>query len=504
MTAAAQVAELRQKGRVIHNILCLILRQYQAEEKMPSRLIVVSNRIPLGAQSAGGLVVALNDALAKSGGLWVGAHPETGNGENALEEIGCKPFRRLAFRLTQNELQDYYLGLANSVLWPLFHRRPDLVRLNPDYNHAYRAVNSRIARLLAGIAGPDDLIWVHDYHLIPLAEELRKLGLHNRIGFFLHIPFPVLADLTVLPEPDTFADNLAHYNLIGLQTRGDVARCLEMFRADPRAEFMTDGTVKFRDRVTSVRSFPIGIDVEAFQADAEREAANPFGSEQANNFIIGVDRLDYSKGIPNRFRAFGRYLETRPQGTRACLVQIAPPSRQDVQAYQDIRRELEEIAGRINGQFAELDWTPIRYIHRSIDRTKLALLYRLARACLITSLADGMNLVSKEYVAAQDPSDPGVLILSRFAGAAEDMTDALLINPYDTEAVAQAIGEALQMPLEERKRRYAGCFEVAQRTNASIWSTNFLHSLATCVPTLELATDERPVFEWSSTDGSKK
>ena len=448
---------------------------------MSSRLIVVSNRIPMGSKPSGGLVVALNDALSKSGGLWIGAHPETGTGEEPLEEVGSGAYRRLAFRLSKNEFDNYYLGFANSVLWPLCHRRTDLVRIDPVYEQTYSGVNRRLARMIAEVAQPEDHIWVHDYHFIPLAKELRALGIENRLGFFLHVPFPALGDLSVLREPEAFASDLSHYNLVGLQTRRDVASCLEMFRADPRAEFMPEGTVKFIDRVTSVMSFPIGIDVEAFRADAEEDDVNPFGTENPLDFFIGVDRLDYSKGLPNRFRAFGRYLEMRPKNIRPRLVQIAPPSRKEVQAYQDITRELEALAGRINGEYAELDWTPIRYIHRSVDRARLARLYRLACACLVTSLADGMNLVAKEYVAAQDPDDPGVLILSRFAGAAEDMTEALLVNPYD---MARAMGAALEMPLDERKRRHAACQKVVEKTDTAIWSANFLHALASCLPSL--------------------
>lgn len=438
------------------------------------RLVVVSNRIPTGDTPSGGLVVALHDALSQSGGCWIGASPETSENPGALEEIASQPYTRMAFQLTEEEMGRYYLGFANSVLWPLCHRRVDLVRLSlPDFA-TYQAVNRRVASLVANIITPEDIIWIHDYHFIPLARELRDLGVTNRIGFFLHIPFPVLSDLAILPEPAAFAAWLAHYDLIGLQTRGDVARCLEMFRADPRAEFLTDGSIKFQERVTAVRSFPIGIDVEGFQANAKLTGSNLFGSENPERFAIGVDRLDYTKGLPNRFEAFGRYLELRPEGSRPCLVQIAPPTRQEVQAYQEITEELQGITGRINGRFAELDWTPIRFINRAVDRSKLARLYRCAQACLVTSLADGMNLVAKEFVAAQDPEDPGVLILSRFAGAAEDMVDALQVNPYDREDMAAAIDSALRMPLDERQRRHVNCMDVVRRTDSALWSKNFL------------------------------
>lgn len=454
---------------------------------MTSRLFVVSNRLPMGANPFGGLVVALHDALARSGGCWIGAHPEPGQDNGRFEEVRGAPYQRLAFRLTPKNIEDYYLGFANSVLWPLCHRRVDLVKILPGQWEAYQAVNRRLAKMIAALIEPDDLVWVHDYHFLPLAAELRALGLTNRIGFFLHIPFPVQADLSILPEPERFADNIAHYNLVGLQTRGDVARCLEMFRADPRSEFLNDGTIKFQERVTAVRSFPIGIDVAGFRGDAERDGPDPFGrSGPPDTFAIGVDRLDYSKGLPNRFAAFARYLELRPAESRPCLVQIAPPTRQGVQAYQDITEELQGLTGRINGQFAELDWTPIRFINRSVDRARLARLYRQAQCCLVTSLADGMNLVAKEYVAAQDPADPGVLILSRFAGAAEDMTAALLVNPYDIEEIARAIGTAFNMPIDERRERYAACIDVVARTDAALWSEAFLNVLQSQLPTLDV------------------
>ena len=444
---------------------------------MEHRLIIVSNRLPMGAAS-GGLVVALHDALAKSGGCWIGAHPESGLASEHFEEVGGAPYQRLAFRLSEEEFSDYYLGFANSVLWPLCHRRVDLVRMNPKFLRAYEAVNRRLARMLAQHTRAEDVIWIHDYHFFPLARELRKLGLSNKIGFFLHIPFPVLTDLSILPEPGSFAANLASYDLIGLQTRGDVARCLEMYRADFRAEFLNNGSIKFEDKITAVRSFPIGIDVAGFQADARRPATNLFGPGGTPEcFAIGVDRLDYSKGLPNRFRAFDRYLQKRPAKMQPCLVQISPPTRQAVKAYQNITEELQGLTGQINGRFAELDWTPIRFINRSVDRRRLAQLFRQARCCLVTSLADGMNLVAKEYVAAQDPDDPGVLILSRFAGAAEAMTDALLVNPYDIEEMAQAISRAFEMPLDERRQRFISCFDVVQETDAAIWSQTFLNVL---------------------------
>jgi trehalose 6-phosphate synthase len=445
-------------------------------------LIVLSNRIPVDDNISGGLVVALHDALSSQGGLWIGAHPETSeDAADELIEVGNGAYRRLAFRLSEQEYQDYYLGFANSVLWPLCHRRGDLVSLDRDYETAYLSVNARIAKHIAQLAAPEDTIWIHDYHFFPMASELRKLGVRVKIGFFLHIPFPALGDLAALPGRLQFAEWLTAYDLVGLQTRADVARCLEMFRAETDAEFMLDGSIKQGGRSVRVRSFPIGIDVPAFMRDASRRPEGNLGSDLPQSLIIGVDRLDYSKGLPNRFRAFGRFLEKRSDKLEpVSLLQIAPPTREEVTAYRQIRLELEELAGRLNGEHAELNWTPLRYIHRAIDRQVLAQLYRRAKVGLVTPFADGMNLVAKEYIAAQDPADPGVLILSRMAGAAEDMVASLLVNPYDVEEMSEAIETALTMPLEERQRRYRACMKVVQDTDVRKWTAAFLRTLDSC------------------------
>ena len=453
---------------------------------MTGRLVVVSNRIPTEAVPSGGLVVALHDALSEQGGLWIGAHPETGDPDAPFEEIGGAPYRRLAFRLSEADYENYYLGFANSVLWPLSHHRVDLVEINAAYTAAYLAVNRRLARRMAAILKPDDLVWIHDYHFLPLAAELRALGVGNRIGFFLHIPVPNITDLEVLPHPPDYAAWLAQYDLVGLQTRTDVARCLEIYRADPRAEFLPSCAVKFEDRVTRVQSFPIGIDVAAFRADALSAGSKGDGMEARANYVIGVDRLDYSKGLPNRFRAFERYLQDHGCGDRLSLVQIAPPTREAVDAYRRITADLEYIAGQVNGLYGAFDWSPIRFIHRPVPRDEIARLLRGAKACLVPSLADGMNLVAKEFVAAQDPDDPGVLILSRFAGAAEDMTDALLVNPYDHDAVAQAIHRAFHMSRDERLRRHAALTEVVERTDVRAWSRSFIDRLSRLEPGLLL------------------
>tara|TARA_R110002012_G_scaffold179930_4_gene345801 strand:- start:6482 stop:7927 length:1446 start_codon:yes stop_codon:yes gene_type:complete len=448
---------------------------------MTGRLIVISNRIPTEEEPAGGLVFALHEALRARGGIWVGTHPHTSEIiSDGFEKVGPDTgYERLAFRISDNEYRNYYLGFSNSVLWPVCHGRGDLVELRREFEAGYASVNSRLAHQLAKILQPDDIIWVHDYHFIPLAEELRALGVRNRIGFFLHIPFPGLGNASALPDSFDLPQKLTCYDLVGLQTRADVAKCLETFRADTRAELMLDGIIKLNANCVAVRSFPIGIDVNDFRKTAaEPDLSDDIDTSYPRELIIGVDRLDYSKGLPNRFRAFASFLSDRPHHMeRVSFLQVAPPTREEVLAYRDIRVELEELAGRVNGEHAELDWTPLRYIHRSVPRKLLAQLYRRATVGLVTPLADGMNLVAKEFVAAQDPEDPGVLILSRTAGAAEDMTEALLVNPYDVQDISDAIREALEMTKIERIRRYRACISVVENTAIDIWSGNYLAAL---------------------------
>ncbi|MEL6798952.1 MAG: trehalose-6-phosphate synthase [Pseudomonadota bacterium] len=444
------------------------------------RLVILSNRIPTGATPSGGLVVALHDCLTARGGIWIGSAEDTVESpSDTLTQIGDGAYRRLTFDLTPEEHDGFYLGYANSVLWPLFHWRSDLIDLNADYAEAYRAVNTRVARMLADTLQPDDLLWVHDYHFLPIAAALRALGVGNRIGFFLHTPFPHAQDLFALPQREEFTEWLAAYDLVGLQAERDVAALLELFRGESSGELMLDGAIQHRDGRFRVMSFPIGIDVDDFiaQADAS-DGAEKLGLRPDEKLVIGVDRLDYSKGLVNRFEAFGAYLdahaENRPPAT---FLQIAQPSRGALDAYQDIRTELEMTTGRLNGRYGKLDWTPIRYLCRSIPRQRIAGLYRRADVGLVTPLADGMNLVAKEYVAAQDAQNPGVLILSHFAGAAEQMSAALLVNPYDADEVAGAIDNALAMPLAERCARHAELMDDLRRRDIGWWTDAFLGQL---------------------------
>lgn len=444
------------------------------------RLVAVSNRLPLGENPSGGLVVALEDALSNSGGLWIGfSGDQPAEPADELTFHDGARFQRASFDLTAKDVDSYYLGYSNSVLWPAFHGRADLIQIDPEYLEGYRRVNNRIARLIAPHLREDDRLWVQDYQLIPLAAALRELGVMNRIGFFLHIPFPAPEICAALPNPAEMFCWLAQYDLIGFQAERDVTNFNEAARQLSKADGTPDDRSHSDARKAKVGAFPIGIDAAGFIADARNAREEDRMRSLTNSkMMIGVDRLDYSKGIPQRFRAFQLLLESHPDLIeKVMLLQIAPPTREAVEAYQDIREETEHLAGRINGQFATVNWTPIRFIHRPIPRHELAGLYRQAHVGLVTPLADGMNLVAKEYVAAQDVSDPGVLILSRFAGAAETMRDALIVNPHDPWEMAAAMRRAIDMTSNERRARHSALLRDVVENDVAHWSHAYLKAL---------------------------
>jgi trehalose 6-phosphate synthase len=445
-----------------------------------SRLIVVSNRLPLGDNPSGGLVVALEDALRSSGGVWIGFSGEvTETPATTLQDHPGAPFQRLSFDLSPQDHEEYYLGYSNSILWPLCHGRPDLVRILPEYVDGYCRVNAQIADMMMPHLRDGDRIWVQDYHLFPLAAELRARGVTAAIGHFLHIPFPGPADCGALPNPEELFDWLSHYDLVGFQAERDIGAFAESGRQLSDMDHISDTEFRLSGRKLHAGAFPIGIDAKEFIAVAQDAPdEDRMRSLTGAKMMIGVDRLDYSKGIPHRFRAYQLLLEKIPDlQEKISFLQIAPPTRGEVDAYQDIREETEHLAGRINGQFASLNWTPIRFIHRAMARPVLAGLYRQAGIGLVTPLADGMNLVAKEYVAAQDPADPGVLILSRFAGAAETMTEALIINPHDPYDIAQAMAQAVRMSLEERRERHAALLKGVVEQDIAWWSATYLKAL---------------------------
>ncbi len=353
---------------------------------------------------------------------------------------------------------------------------------------SYRRINALIAKRLSELLLPDDRIWVHDYHLIPLAEDLRALGCKNRIGFFLHIPTPPRELMVALPRNRELMSSLLHYDVIGVQTHADRQR-LHDYAERELGCTTTDYGLSNGNRRIRTGAFPVGIDVDEFAGYAESPRARQECRRMqklldGRTQIIGVDRLDYSKGLLRRAAGFERLLEKYPRVQRNVeFLQVTPISRGEVRAYQDFRTELEALASHINGRFGSFDWTPLRYLNKALPQRTLAALYRASRIGLVTPIRDGMNLVAKEYVAAQDPEDPGVLILSAFAGAAEQMgDDALLVNPYDSDDVADAIERARMMSLEERIERHRDLMVVMRRESADHWQKSYLEALDAPTP----------------------
>jgi len=453
------------------------------------RLVAVSNRVvhPRGAARGGGLAVALLDALRERGGLWFGWSGKISGGEAEprADETTAGPIRLVTVDLTQAEHDDYYNGFANRSLWPLFHLRLDLAAFDRRYFDGYMRVNRRLAHTLWPMLRDSDRLWVHDYHLLPFAEALRERRCRQPIGFFLHIPFPVPEVLSALPHYRELLRALFSYDLLGFQTEDDVQRFRDCVLRECGGRAQGDALTAFGRRLVA-RAFPIGIDAREFAGLARSPSGLQEGQRARDNargrtVIIGVDRLDYTKGIPERFCAIERLLESYPDAQgQVELLQIAPTSRGEVPEYMAIREQLEKLAGHINGRFGQLDWTPIRYINRALGRRQLAGLYRASRIGLVTPLRDGMNLVAKEYVAAQDPADPGVLVLSKFAGAARQMQAALIVNPYDMLGVSEALQRARHMAPEERRNRHAELMQGLLRDSADAWRESFLEQLERC------------------------
>lgn len=453
-----------------------------------SRLIVVSNRVqpPIGegAGNQGGLAVALSAALRESNGIWFGwSGAETDSFTGHINFQRHHGVATATIDLEAQDIEEYYNGYANRTLWPLFHYRIDLAEFERGFADGYERVNARFADTVQPFVEPDDLVWVQDYHLIPLGRELRRRGCANRIGFFLHIPWPPMRLLLSLPSHRDLVESLFEYDVIGFQTEDWLESFLDYVRAHLDAEILADGHISFKGRTIRAIACPIGIDTREFRAHAEGEIARHICHEMqisANDraMIVGVDRLDYSKGLQERFLGYERFLATRPDmHGKVFLLQIAPPSRADVQSYQEIRSTLDALSGRINGEYADAQWVPIRYVNKGYPREELAGIYRAAKVGLVTPLRDGMNLVAKEYVAAQDASDPGVLILSRFTGAAAQLGDALLVNPHSPEEIADAIAQALNMPLDERKRRWRTLMDNVEREDVVWWHRIFTDAM---------------------------
>jgi trehalose 6-phosphate synthase len=453
-----------------------------------ARLIVVSNRVAVPDRNsdsqAGGLAVAVRSLLKRHGGIWFGwSGTVAADGDMTTRTITRGGMSYVVTDLLEADYQEYYNGFANRVLWPILHYRLDLAEFSRRDLSGYRRVNGHFATQLAELLRGDDVIWVHDYHLMPLAKMLRDRGYGNRIGFFLHVPFPPPEILTALPNHEWLIPQLSAYDLIGFQTENDAINCARYLENECRLKKRAHLTYEAAERTVRVGVFPIGIETNEFNRLARRSVRSPLvqgvlDSLAGRAMVIGVDRLDYSKGLAQRLDAFDRFLSVYPDWRgQVTYLQITPKSRSEIQEYADMERTISEAAGRINGTYGEAAWTPIRYVNRAYSRSALAGLYRAARVGLVTPLRDGMNLVAKEYIAAQDSEDPGVLILSRFAGAAAECTAALLVNPYDPETVATSIAHALSMPLEERRTRHETLFHLISENDLKSWGEVFLATL---------------------------
>jgi len=455
-----------------------------------SRLIVVSNRVSApkdpAAGSAGGLAMALSAALRKYEGLWFGWSGETV--EHFTGELNIEDRAGVAVATVDLEPQDvdeYYNGYANKTLWPLFHHRIDLTAYERSYGEGYERTNRRFAEVLQPLLQPDDVIWIHDYHMIPMARDLRRLGVKNRIGFFLHTPWPARQLLVTLPHHRRLVESMFDFDLLGFQTREWLGLFQRYVEVEAGGKVRADGRVEGpRPRGAAggvAPSAPGGVDgfLAARDSPLGRRTYDRMSASAAfRSMIVGVDRLDYSKGLEQRLLGYEQFLEDNPQlRSEVFLLQVTPISRDEVDTYQDMRVRLEALAGRVNGAYADMDWQPIRYLNRTFRRDQLAGIYRAAKAGLVTPLRDGMNLVAKEYVAAQDPEDPGVLILSRFAGAAEQMGEALLVNPFSREELSEAIQKALTMPREERIRKWKALMKVVRDTDVARWRDDYVQAL---------------------------
>jgi len=448
-----------------------------------ARIFLISNRValPKAGTHPGGLEVVLKSTLRKHPCVWLGwsgqvnERPRTATvtqGKNSYVVTDLKP----------EDFDEYYNGFANRVLWPIFHYRLDLAEFSRRDLSGYLRVNEHFADELVKVLKPDDIVWVHDYHLIPLAKALRGRGLSNRIGFFLHIPLPPPEILTAMPNHETLIPSLGDYDLVGFQTDGDAAN----FARYLAKELGTPSHISLRlgsgDRAMRIGTFPVGIETRNFTRLARRAVKTGFVRQVADSIpgvlMIGVDRLDYSKGIILRLEAYERFLAAHSEWHgRITYLQITPKSRSQIKEYSEMEAAVNTAAGRINGSYSEADWSPVRYVNRPYSRTALAGMYRMAGVGLVTPMRDGMNLVAKEYVAAQDPEDPGVLILSRFAGAADEFREALLVNPYDPDAVAAAIARAVVMPKDERRARHRELYAALLRNDISKWGDKFLKAL---------------------------
>jgi len=461
------------------------------------RLVIASNRLPFvfrksgegweAVPGSGGLVTALAPVLKNRGGLWIGwpgtyqisdvAEPA----ERASDQAG---YKLMPVQMTEEEVQKYYIGFSNEIIWPLFHDLQSYCNFDPEYWEYYKLINRRFAEVLKKSTKPEDFIWIHDYHLMCVARFLRESGVDNKLAYYLHIPFPPIDIFLKLPWRMEILLSLLNFDLIGFQTIRDRRNFLQCLKTLVKGVSIKGRgqviKVTIGDRSVRLGSFPISIDYDEFANLAKSKAVADqawFIHEDIPNskLILGVDRMDYTKGIPYRLRAFQKVLETHPELHRKLtLIQVVVPSRRKIPMYQELKTEIEQLVSEINGQFTRSGWVPIHYIFRSLDRKELVAYYRTAEIALITPLKDGMNLISKEYCAS-NVEQTGSIILSEFAGAAAQMQEhVLLVNPYNIGEVADAIYTATRMDRGKRKKNMIKLQQMVRKCDIYWWVNSFL------------------------------
>ena len=448
-------------------------------------LIVVSNREPLREEdgswtpSVGGLTTALLPVLKKQGGVWIAWGEEKADEVPRIQYPEDKPVLEvMRLKLSDEEVANYYYGLANRVLWPICHYFIEQMDLKQEFYDDYAHVNQRFADAVAEIYSEGDAVWIQDYHLLLAPKYVREQKPDARIGFFFHIPWPAVEVWRALPWAQDLTKGLLGADLLGFHNEAYAHNFLEA--AKDVGATVEGNCILYEGRDIRVEAHPIGIDTERFEAFAAQESVRE-GAEQLRKdihsefIIVGVDRLDYTKGLPERLLAFEHFLENNPDYLgRVTLYQVASPSRTRVESYQELKRSVDEIAGRINGAYMQDDWVPVRYLYRSFDQEELASVYLAADAALITPIRDGMNVVAQEFALI---TERGTLILSKLTGAANVLTETLQVNPFDIEEVSHAIQEALTTPLERREERAAKLKEQVESLDVHGWAEGFLDSL---------------------------
>lgn len=467
-------------------------------------LVVVSNRVARAKPNepmTGGLAAALLPVVEKSGAIWVGSSGRLSQANQAgdveMQRIGAGAIAMLD--LPAAHYGGFYEGFANSALWPALHSRSDLIRVSDEDYHSYRAINAFMAKALLKFRKLDSTFWIQDYHFLPLGEELRRLDVHQPIGFFLHTPWPVRSVFIGVPRHRQLIEAMLAYDVIGFQTEKDCENFSDYVRNELNLQ-VEDGLVTSRHGICRLQAFPIGIDVDGFAAQARKATTHPEVSRlrlslRGEKLAIGVDRVDYSKGLLNRINAFDRLFTLDPSLKRTVsLLQIATPSRDAIEAYGRLQADLAGLVTTVNGRHGEVDWTPIRYLSKGYGQQVLAGFYRSAQVGVVTPLNDGMNLVAKEYVAAQNPDDPGVLVLSKFAGAAHELDAALIVNPNDIDSVARAMMSALSMSILERRERWNAMMRKLHAGTIHQWFSDFIAALEASPPRRSTAADQDSVL----------